>query len=185
MNFYRLIHLALALFLSIFAGWSQNAQQDPVEQREKQLLESIDKEVERLRNLLDLEYWQEFYVDSTLTHDLHARMDEMLQMQQAKVENTDLYQTISDKWMEQIEPLLGDTHMIVYPNGDYIKGTDPRAVFLKNNGFRIFFGIGPRPYYIYGDNYLYYDRTIINGRALRNSDLSRLFNADEVIETFE
>ena len=103
MNFYRLIHLALALFLSIFAGWSQNAQQDPAEQREKQLLESIDKEVERLRNLLDLEYWQEFYVDSTLTHDLHARMDEMLQMQQAKVENTDLYQTISDKWMEQID----------------------------------------------------------------------------------
>jgi len=97
----------------------------------------------------------------------------------------DAIQADMNKWMEQIEPLLGDTHMIVYPNGDYIKGTDPRAVFLKNNGFRIFFGIGPRPYYIYGDNYLYYDRTIINGRALRNSDLSRLFNADEVIETFE
>ncbi len=103
MNFYRLIHLALALFLSIFAGWSQNNQQDTAEQREKQLLESIDKETARLRNLLDLEYWQEFYVDSTLTHDLHARMDELLQMQQAKVENTDLYQTISDKWMEQID----------------------------------------------------------------------------------
>ena len=103
MNFYRLIHLALALFLSIFAAWSQNNQQDAAEQREKQLLESIDKETERLRNLLELEYWQEFYVDSILTHDLHARLDEMLQMQQAKVENTDLYQTISDKWMEQID----------------------------------------------------------------------------------
>ena len=103
MNFYRLIHLALALFLSIFAAWSQNNQQDAAEQREKQLLESIDKETERLRNLLELEYWQEFYVDSILTHDLHARLDEMMQMQQAKVENTDLYQTISDKWMEQID----------------------------------------------------------------------------------
>ena len=103
MNFYRLIHLALALFLSIFAAWSQNNQQDAAEQREKQLLESIDKETERLRNLLELEYWQEFYVDSILTHDLHARLDEMLQMQQAKVENTDLYQAISDKWMEQID----------------------------------------------------------------------------------
>ncbi len=102
MNFYRLIHLAAALFLSIFAGAAQNQPQTP-EEREKQLLEYIDKETERLRNLLDLEYWQEFYVDSTLNHDMHSRMEEMLQMQQAKVENADLYQTISDKWMEQID----------------------------------------------------------------------------------
>ena len=103
MNFYRLIHLAAALFLSIFVGAAQNQQPQTPEEREKQLLESIDKETERLRDLLDLEYWQEFYVDSTLNHDLHARMDEMLQMQQAKVENTDLYQAVSDKWMEQID----------------------------------------------------------------------------------
>jgi ATP-dependent Lon protease len=104
MNFYRLIHLVAAVFLSIFAAGAQNQQQAQTpEEREKQLLESIDKETERLRILLDLEYWQEFYVDSTLTHDLTARMEELLQMQQAKVENTDLYQSISDKWMEQID----------------------------------------------------------------------------------
>jgi ATP-dependent Lon protease len=104
MNFYRFIHLVAVLFLSIFAANAQNQQpaQTP-EEREKQLLDSIDKETERLRILLDLEYWQEFYVDSTLTHDLTARMEELLQMQQAKVENTDLYQSISDKWMEQID----------------------------------------------------------------------------------
>ena len=102
----------------------------------------------------------------------------------AREAEMDVLQADMGKWMEQIEPLLGDTHMIVYPNGNYIFGTDPRAVYLKDNGFRIFFGIGPRPYYIYGDNYLYYDRTIINGRALRNTDLSRLFNASDIIETF-
>lgn len=102
MNFYRLIHLAAAVFLSIFAAQAQNQAQTP-EEREKQLMESIDKEKERLQSLLDLEYWQVFYVDSTLTHDLTARMEELLQLQQAKVENADLYQTISDKWMEQID----------------------------------------------------------------------------------
>ena len=100
----------------------------------------------------------------------------------AREADMDALQSDMTKWMEQIEPLLGDTHMIVYPNGNYIFGTDERAVYLKNNGFRIFFGIGPRPYYIYGDNYLYYDRTIINGKVLRNSDLSRLFNASQIIE---
>ena len=103
----------------------------------------------------------------------------------ARQSDMDEIEADTSKWMEQIEPLLGDTHMIVYPNGDYIFGTDQRAVYLKNNGFRIFFGIGPRPYYIYGDNYLYYDRTIINGKSLRNSDLSRLFDASAIIEQFE
>ena len=102
----------------------------------------------------------------------------------ARESDMDTIKADFEKWMAQIEPLLGDTHMIVYPNGDYIFGTDERAVYLKNNGFRIFFGIGPRPYYIYGDNYLYYDRMIINGKVLRTSDLSRLFDADDVIESF-
>ena len=103
----------------------------------------------------------------------------------AKKADMKAIQADTTKWMEQIEPLLGDTHMIVYPNGDYIFGTDPRAKYLKSNGFRIFFGLGPRPYYIYGDNYLYYDRMLINGKTLRNSDVSRLFNAKNVIEQFD
>lgn len=101
MKFYRLIHLAAAVFLSIFAGRAQNQQLTP-EQREKQMLEAIDRETERLRNLLDLEYWQEFYVDSILTHDYTALTKELEDMSKAKVENTDLYQSVQDKWMQQI-----------------------------------------------------------------------------------
>jgi len=102
MKFYRLIHLVCAVFLSIFAASAQNQQPQTPEQKEKQLLESIDKEKERLQELLNLEYWQEFYVDSILTHDYHALMDELETMQKAKVENTDLYVSIQDKWMQQI-----------------------------------------------------------------------------------
>ena len=72
--------------------------------------------------------------------------------------------------------------MIVYPNGNYIKGTDPRAEYLKGLGFRIFFGIGPNPYYTYGINYLYYDRTLINGANMRDADLSRLFDVYKVYD---
>ena len=67
------------------------------------MLEFIDKEVQRLSNLLDLEYWQEFYVDSTLTHDYKALTQELQDLQKAKVENRDLYLAIQDKWMQQID----------------------------------------------------------------------------------
>ena len=102
MKICKIIIAALpCLFLS--AGVSaQNPPQTP-EQREKQMTEFIDKEVKRLTDMLDLEYWQEFYVDSTLNHDLRARQEEILDMQKARVENSDLYMAISDKWMEKID----------------------------------------------------------------------------------
>lgn len=102
MKICKIIIAALpCLFLS--AGVSaQNPPQTP-EQREKQMTEFIDKEVKRLTDMLDLEYWQEFYVDSTLNHDLRARQEEILDMQKARVENSDLYMAVSDKWMEKID----------------------------------------------------------------------------------
>ena len=104
MNFYRLLSVTLAAVLSVFVARAQDQQppQTP-EQKEKQLLEMVDREVHRLSDLLNLEYWQEFYVDSTLTHDFKALSEELEGMQRAKVENTDLYITVQDKWMEQID----------------------------------------------------------------------------------
>ena len=91
----------LALCLSVTLARAQQPQTP--EQREKQLLEYVDKEVQRLSTLLELEYWQEFYVDSTLTHDYKAMNEEMEKMQGAKVENSDLYINVQDKWMQQID----------------------------------------------------------------------------------
>ena len=103
MNFFRLT--CLLAVLSAFATplKAQNQGPQTPEQQEKQMMEYIDKEVQRLTDLLDLEYWQEFYVDSTLTHDYHAMSEEMQKLQAAKVENTDLYVNVQDKWAEQID----------------------------------------------------------------------------------
>jgi hypothetical protein len=103
MKFYQFLCVIALFILSVFTAKAQNQQPQTPEQKEKQLLEYVDKEVQRLSNLLDLEYWQEFYVDSTLTHDLKAMTDEMEKLQGAKVENTDLYQDVQDKWMQQID----------------------------------------------------------------------------------
>lgn len=61
------------------------------------------KEADRLGDLLKLEYWQVFYVDSTLQHDFTALQDEMNKLQSARVENYDLYMSVRDKWFEQID----------------------------------------------------------------------------------
>ena len=90
----------------------------------------------------------------------------------------------TQKWMDQIETLIGDVHIIVYPGGNYIYGTDPRAQYLKENGFRIFFGMGYNPYHIYGDNYLYYDRTPISESTLATNDYSRLFDVTLILDSY-
>ena len=103
MKKYRLLSVTAVLLLSAFVARAQDQQPQTPEQKEKQLLEMVDKEVQRLSGLLELEYWQEFYVDSTLTHDFKAMSEELEGMQRAKVENTDLYIAVQDKWMEQID----------------------------------------------------------------------------------
>ena len=103
MKICRLLSVPCALGLSVFMASAQNQGPMTQEQKDKQLLEFIDKEVQRLSSLLDLEYWQEFYVDSTLTHDYKEMTVELERLSSAKVENSDLYIAIQDKWMEQVD----------------------------------------------------------------------------------
>lgn len=103
MKFYRLLNLIAVLCLSVLVAKAQNQQPQTPEEKEKQLLEFVDKEIQRLSTLLNLEYWQEFYVDSTLTYDYRAMTEELEQMQKSKVENRDLYINVQDKWMQAID----------------------------------------------------------------------------------
>ena len=103
MKIYRLLSLLAVIGLFPGVAHAQAQQPQTPEQREKQMMEFVDKEVKRLSALLDLEYWQEFYVDSTLTHDYKAMSEELQNLSAAKVENSDLYISVQDKWMDQID----------------------------------------------------------------------------------
>ena len=103
MKIYRLLSVILGAALSVFAASAQNQQPQTPEQREKQLLEFIDKEVQRSSSQLDREDCPEIDVDPTLTHDYKAMTEEMERLSSAKVENTDLYIAVQDKWAEQID----------------------------------------------------------------------------------
>ncbi|MBR4233782.1 MAG: hypothetical protein IKR96_04540 [Bacteroidales bacterium] len=70
------------------------------EEEAKKLREGIDKEVDRLTDLLDLADWQIFYVDSTLSYNIESMRAEQKVLMAAKVSNTDLYWECTDKWQE-------------------------------------------------------------------------------------
>ena len=124
MKHFRLILSLIALSVPLLLG-AQNQQPQTPEQKEKQLLDFVDKEVKRLSELLELEYWQEFYVDSTLTHDFHAMQEEMEDLQKARVSNADLYTAIRDKWMQQI----ADSYQRFFNENQWKK-------YLKSGGAR-------------------------------------------------
>ena len=85
--------------MSIFFCFGAYAQQ----QEQPDIYEQADREADRLQNLLDLEDWQAFYVDSTLKHDLPAMMAEVEALSKAKVSNRTMYANVQDKWLEQID----------------------------------------------------------------------------------
>lgn len=89
----------LALSFLSFGAFAQN--QSP-EEEEKQLRKAIDAQIENYTDLLKLEDWQIFYLDSILTNDFSAMMAELKELNQAKVSNQDAYMIVQDKWSEQI-----------------------------------------------------------------------------------
>lgn len=90
--------LSMLFFVSVNAYAQEHG-----EQKQPTPEEMAAKEADRLADLLKLEYWQVFYVDSTLQHDYAAWQEEVKKLQAARVDNYDLYTITSDKWMEQID----------------------------------------------------------------------------------
>lgn len=97
----RTIVVASALFFLTLSGqcpcFAQESQEPPT------VTEMAASEAERLERLLELEYWQVFYVDSTLQHDYQAMKEELEALQAAKVSNSSMYIAVQDKWMEKID----------------------------------------------------------------------------------
>lgn len=93
------IALALIALSAMFfssEAWAQQQQGQDVYQR-------AEEEADRLADVLDLDDWQTFYVDSTLKHDLPAIMEEFNRLNESRVSNPDLYQAVQDKWFDQID----------------------------------------------------------------------------------
>lgn len=78
-------------------------QQQPLtpEQREKQMYENIQKQVDNLAETLDLEDWQIFYADSILTTNFGALAKEFEALGKNRVSDPEVYSRLQDACMEK------------------------------------------------------------------------------------
>lgn len=89
------------MLLPSLRAQQQDAPPSTPEEKEKKLVEYIEEKVEKLSSQLGLEYWQEFYADSTFNYNLHAMQDELEKLQKSGVQNVDMYIAVHDKWDEK------------------------------------------------------------------------------------
>jgi len=117
------------LCTAFFAGLSVSlaAQEMTAEEKkaEKEFRESIERELDRLTNLLELEDWQVFYLDSILVHDYKAMQEELSELQKQKVSNTNLYYDVNYKWQDRM-----------YEAFQKLFDEDQWAKYLKSGGAR-------------------------------------------------
>ena len=95
--FVRSFVLCAALFAGLSSGLAAQEQTADEKKAEKEFNESIERELDRLTRLLDLEDWQIFYVDSILVHDYKAMQAELTDLQKQKVSNTNMYYDVMSK----------------------------------------------------------------------------------------
>lgn len=102
MDLFKAFSISLALLASGAAALAQQQGQPLTpEQKEKQLYENIQKQVDEYATTLDLEDWQIFYADSILTHDFKALASEFEEQSKQKVSDSSIYIRLQDKWMEK------------------------------------------------------------------------------------
>ena len=125
----RRIIRSIMLCAVLFCGFSLSlsAQEMSAEEKkaEKDFHDSVEREIDRLTHLLDLEDWQVFYVDSIMNHDYKAMQAEMKELQERKVSNTDMYYDIQYKWQDKI-----------YEAYEKVFNEEQWAKYLKNGAAR-------------------------------------------------
>ena len=118
----------LIILIGMLMPLAVKAQQQPLtpEQEEKKMREGIEQMVLRYEESLELEVWQTFYVDSILVHNYTAMSKETKALAENRVENTELYQLVADKWedatYEAFQKILNEDQW-----KKYLKGGASRA----------------------------------------------------------
>ncbi|MEG1924037.1 MAG: hypothetical protein RR307_06240 [Clostridia bacterium] len=99
----------------------------------------------------------------------------------------------TDKWLNEVQPLIGKTEIYVYPYGEYeINNGDSLSAkhkYLLAKGFKLFCGVGDVPYFNYmpynsnaHPKCLFMDRIPLDGYALRHSFLDIFFDSKLVYD---
>jgi hypothetical protein len=110
------------------------------EPQEPNLDEIINKHIENLTRMFDLDEVQVFFLDSILQFNYSALQEEVKQTRKTGASNTETYQIISDKWMtrtdEALEKLFTEDQWAKYLKSTYGKEKKRRDKRIAERGGR-------------------------------------------------
>ncbi|HHU53271.1 MAG TPA: hypothetical protein GXZ43_04245 [Clostridiaceae bacterium] len=96
----------------------------------------------------------------------------------------DLEQNI-EQWNATTKHYLGEVPCLVFPGGSHVYNDEEKFQYLLNSGYCTFYGEGPNTYNFYGNAYIHFDFTSINGFTLVNAEqwnLDRFITENSVLE---
>jgi peptidoglycan/xylan/chitin deacetylase (PgdA/CDA1 family) len=87
-------------------------------------------------------------------------------------------------WFSQVQPILGDTDLYIYPYGSRIEQNAYRHKLLRERNFNLFFGVGTGYMFEERGEHIYVDRRNIDGFYFREfrDRRDRLFDIQNVID---
>lgn len=87
-----------------------------------------------------------------------------------------------DTWIKEVSPVVGKTEVYIYPFGEQIKASDPKFKYMLDNGYKIFCGVGSRPYLKFYDKYAVQMRRNIDGIAFRDKRLTDILDVTDILD---
>lgn len=90
----------------------------------------------------------------------------------------------TQKWIDEVTCLTGDTAVYIYPYGSCVNVTDPKFDMLSDKGFKVLCGVGNSAYYYYASNGVVTQRWHFDGISLRfqADSLSKFFDASQIMD---
>jgi len=90
----------------------------------------------------------------------------------------------TERWKREVEPLLGPTHVYIYPYGSRVETGSAKHRYLIEAGFYVLCSVGPAPYRLQTADALMMDRRHIDGLAFKTQRerLLPLFDSRQIID---
>lgn len=90
----------------------------------------------------------------------------------------------TNRWMEEVGSLIGDTDIYIYPYGSEIDYEGEKLAYFLEEGFRYFCGVWTKPFVSVQDTYVRQTRCNLDGFNMitRPESLADLFEVDKVVD---
>lgn len=91
----------------------------------------------------------------------------------------------TQKWIDEIEYLIGHTPVYLFPYGSTVAPSDPKFDMFVDKGFDILCGVGNDAYYYYASNGVLTQRWHFDGILLRfqADEAEKFFNASDILDS--